>query len=200
MKVLLLDNYDSFTYNLADYLEQAGVQVEVHRNNEITVEQIVLANYDGWVISPGPDTPADSGMLLELLDAMPEEMPVLGICLGFQAIGMHFGARLDRGKLPVHGKVSTINFKSDLMYANIHSPALVCRYHSLELFDIPPVLNVNAYSEDGVVMSFVHELFPIWGVQYHPEAVLTSFGQQLMSNWVNYMSTRNVKKLELVHH
>ncbi len=192
MRILLLDNYDSFSYNLADYLYQAGAEVEVFRNDEISVDQILENNYDGWVISPGPDTPDDSGILMELLKARPAKLPVLGICLGFQALGVHFGARLERSPVPVHGKVSIIQVESDDMYASLLNRLEVCRYHSLHLKEIPEELKVNAYADQDIAMSFMHRTLPVWGVQYHPEAILTKGGMVLIRNWINYIASLSV--------
>lgn len=189
MKILLLDNYDSFTYNLADYLSRSGTEVEIVRNDAFSVETMDIRSFSGVVISPGPSTPEKAGMLMPFLKKFSDEIPILGVCLGFQAIGVHFGARLIRGKEPVHGKSSEISCIQHPMYAHIPLRHRVGRYHSLCLEAIPHSLTLTATTADGVPMAFAHKSLPIWAVQYHPEAVYTEFGLQFIRNWVNSLKT-----------
>lgn len=189
MKILLLDNYDSFTYNLADYLIRSGVEVEVIRNDQFSLETLELTPFSGVLISPGPSTPENAGLLMPFLEKFAERIPVLGVCLGFQALGIYYGARLIRGREPVHGKSSEITCIQHPMYANIPLRHRVGRYHSLCLENIPDCMVLTANTADGVPMAFAHKSLPIWGVQYHPEAVYTEFGLRFIQNWVNSLKS-----------
>jgi anthranilate synthase component 2 len=189
LKILLLDNYDSFTYNLADYLARSGARVEVIRNDMFSVDTLNLETFSGVVISPGPSTPEKAGALMPFLGKFSDRIPILGVCLGFQALGMHFGAHLVHGKEPVHGKSSEITCIEHPMYARIPHRHRVGRYHSLCLEDIPECLVLTASTNDGVPMAFAHRSLPIWAVQYHPEAVYTEFGLQFIRNWVNSLKS-----------
>lgn len=189
MKILLLDNYDSFTYNLADYLHRSGADVEVIRNDQFSLETLQITAYSGVLISPGPSTPENAGLLMPFLEKYTDRIPVLGVCLGFQALGIHFGARLIRGKEPVHGKSSEISCIQHPMYQGIPLRHRVGRYHSLCLDEIPGSLLLTASTTDQVPMAFAHRTLPIWGVQYHPEAVYTEFGLQFIRNWVNSLKS-----------
>jgi anthranilate synthase component 2 len=182
--LLLLDNYDSFTYNLKDYLEQLGAHVLVVRNDERTIAELNKLPIQGIVISPGPGKPEHSGVLMELISYYHTRIPMLGICLGHQAIGQFFGAKLDKAKEPVHGKTSKIIVSDHPMFHNMPTTFKVCRYHSLLLkTPLPEPLDVTAHTEDGTIMAMAHKTLPIWGVQYHPEAILTENGLQLLRNW-----------------
>ncbi len=183
--VLLFDNYDSFTFNLYDYLLQLGATVVVVRNDEMTLSEIKKLGISGLVISPGPGRPEQSGILMQVLDYFIGKVPILGICLGHQAIGLHFGATLNKAPLPMHGKVSIINTSNHTMWSGIKQEHKVCRYHSLALrLPLPKDLVVTATSNDGVVMALAHKVHPIWGLQYHPEAILTENGMYLLKNWL----------------
>lgn len=187
MKILLIDNYDSFTYNLADYISRCGVEVVILRNNVFNIEEIKLSDFDGVVLSPGPSIPENAGLLMPFIQRFATDIPILGVCLGFQALGIHFGARLVRGEVPVHGKSSEIVCLAHMMYQDIPSRHQVARYHSLCLTDLPNCLLITAQTREGIPMAFAHQSLPIWGVQYHPEAVLSEFGLHFIRNWVEML-------------
>lgn len=186
--ILLLDNYDSFTYMLNDYLLQLGLQTEVRRNDALLAEDLHRFPYEAVVISPGPNTPSESGCTMAVLQQWYQQKPFLGVCLGHQAIGEFFGAKLRKASYPMHGKTSTLKIEktSHPMFSNIKHPMEVMRYHSLVLEEVPPCLEVTSHSEDGHVMSIAHKEWPIWGVQFHPESILTTQGIELLKNWKEY--------------
>jgi anthranilate synthase component 2 len=189
MKILLIDNYDSFTYNLVHYLQELGAKVEVQRNDAISVFQVISGNYNGVVISPGPGDPSDAGISLDLLKTA-EDLPILGVCLGHQAIGEAFGGRVVRGEKPMHGKVSDIYHHGKSVFADIPSPFEATRYHSLvvERASIPEVLEVTAETQDGVIMGICHKKLPIHGVQFHPESIASNHGHKLLGNFLKLCS------------
>jgi anthranilate synthase/aminodeoxychorismate synthase-like glutamine amidotransferase len=185
MQLLVIDNYDSFTYNLYDYLSQSGAACTVLRNDEFSVEQLTsFRQYDGVVLSPGPKRPSDAGLLLPLVAHLHQQLPILGICLGMQAIGEYFGARLIRAELPMHGKVSKVNHLQQGLFENIEQPTAVMRYHSLILENLPPELEATAWTTTGEIMALKHRYYALEGVQFHPESVLTDRGLQMISNWL----------------
>ncbi|MEK0421534.1 MAG: glutamine amidotransferase of anthranilate synthase [Bacteroidota bacterium] len=189
MKVLLIDNYDSFTWNLVHYLILGGVEVTVRHNDDITAEEITNNDYSGLVISPGPCTPQDAGLLMPLLAEVVDKLPILGVCLGHQAIGMHFGCRLVHADEPVHGKASNINHDGAGIFSGLPNPMKVGRYHSLvldKIYEDSP-LQVSATCGNEI-MAFRHKYLPIEGVQFHPESVLTPEGQSLITNWTAGLS------------
>ena len=183
--ILLLDNYDSFTYNLCDYLQQCGAEVDVVRNDLLDVKT-VSSKYDAIVISPGPGEPLQAGCTMEVIEKYADQLPIFGVCLGMQAIGLHFGADLVRAHFPMHGKESTLNFNVDhQLFTSISSPFNVCRYHSLILQNLQNTpLNIIAETAAGEPMAIAHSTLPIWAVQFHPEAILTPQGLQLIKNWL----------------
>ena len=185
MKVLLLDNYDSFTWNLVHYLMLAGTEVTVKRNDEISPADFSAADYSGMVISPGPCTPEEAGLLMPVLSEVVVKLPILGVCLGHQALGMYFGCRLVRAEKPVHGKAHFINHDGEGVYKGLPNPLQVGRYHSLVLEsvaeDIPLITTAHC---GGEIMGIRHKTLPIQGVQFHPESILTPQGQTLVNNWV----------------
>ena len=183
--LLLLDNYDSFTFNLCDYIEQCGVEVEVVRNDAIDV-QAIGDRYSGIVFSPGPGTPDTAGKMMEVIAAYWHKLPMYGVCLGMQALAQHFGAQVVRANFPMHGKVSELDYQSNHpMFHYITSPFNVCRYHSLVVDNLQDTkLLVTATTAEGEVMGIAHESLPVWGVQFHPEAILTTQGLQLIKNWL----------------
>lgn len=185
MRLILLDNYDSFTYNLADYFRQEKAEITVIRNDKATVEQILSGNFDGLVISPGPGTPATSGILKPLLEQWPTDKPAWGICLGYQAMGEHFGARLVKAPVPMHGKVSLVDHNGKGVFSHLENPVQVCRYHSLILTDFPESLEITSQTGEGIPMSLKHRNYPWEGVQFHPEAILTVRGKQMVRNWLS---------------
>lgn len=184
MKLLLLDNYDSFTYNLYDYLCQLGTNCTVIRNDQTTIAQIKAQNFDAIVLSPGPKRPNDAGILMELIENFYIEKPILGICLGMQAIGEFFGAKLVHATVPMHGKTSWIQHGEAEIFKNIPNPTQVMRYHSLLLKDLPTCLKPTAWTDEKELMALQHETLPIWGMQFHPESILTTNGLEMLDNWV----------------
>lgn len=184
--LLLLDNYDSFTYNLKDYFEQLGERVMVVKNDEVKATDLFHYSFDQLVLSPGPKTPESAGNMMSIIHEFHQQLPILGICLGHQALGTYFGAELTKAIQPMHGKVSAIEHNGEGIYQNIDNPLKVCRYHSLILKKIEFTdLITTANSKEKECMSFQHSTLPITGMQYHPEAVLTESGLTLLQNWLN---------------
>jgi anthranilate synthase component 2 len=182
--ILVIDNYDSFTWNLVHYLMELGAEVEVVRNDAISVGQAMTSGAEAFLISPGPKTPKDAGISLDLVAACADAgRPLLGVCLGHQAIGEHFGGNVVRGGL-MHGKTSPVTHDSTGLFAGLPSPLLATRYHSLIVDNIPAELIVNARSDDGHVMGFHHATLPIHGVQFHPESIATEHGHAMLANFM----------------
>ncbi len=182
--ILVIDNYDSFTWNLVHYLMELGAQVEVVRNDAIGVGQAMSSGAEAFLISPGPCTPNEAGISLELVAACAEAgRPLLGVCLGHQAIGQHFGGKVVRGGL-IHGKTSPVTHDGSGLFAGLPSPFTATRYHSLIVEDIPADLIVNATSDDGHVMGFRHTRLPIHSVQFHPESIATEHGHAMLANFM----------------
>lgn len=182
--ILVIDNYDSFTWNLVHYLMELGVEVRVERNDSMTAADALTSNAQGFLISPGPCTPTEAGISLDLVAACAQaQRPLLGVCLGHQAIGQHFGGKVVRGGL-MHGKTSPIDHDGTGVFAGLPSPFTATRYHSLIVTDIPDVLAVNATASDGSVMGFRHRDLPIHGVQFHPESIATEHGHAMLSNFL----------------
>ena len=184
--ILLIDNYDSFVHNLARYFQRLGQETLVVRNDATTAHKVRSMAPAAIVISPGPCTPAEAGCSLELVRELHGEIPILGVCLGHQAIAAALGGRIVRASEPMHGRTSLVEHESAGLFAGLPSPLNVCRYHSLivEEPSLPDTLKVTARSEDGVIMGLEHASAPIFGVQFHPEAVLTDFGYQMLANFV----------------
>jgi anthranilate synthase/aminodeoxychorismate synthase-like glutamine amidotransferase len=184
--ILLLDNYDSFTYNLAQYLGELGCTLEVHRNDRISVEQIVRRKPERIVISPGPCTPQEAGISVELIQELAEEFPILGVCLGHQAIGAAFGGKIIRAPKLFHGKASEIKHDGKGIFRSVENPLTATRYHSLivERKSLPRELVVTAETKDGVIMGLRHRKYKVEGVQFHPESVLTETGKQILKNFL----------------
>lgn len=185
--ILLLDNFDSFTYNLADYVAQCGVEYQVLRNN-LSIEQIKKRDFQAVILSPGPQIPRKAGNLMRVVDHYVTQLPVLGICLGHQALGEHFGATLTRASKPMHGKISAITCADDELFGEVPKQIEVVRYHSLILKNLPPSLKVIAQTDsaDQEIMAFRHKELPVHGIQFHPEAALTEYGLQIIYNWLNF--------------
>ncbi|GAB3959255.1 aminodeoxychorismate/anthranilate synthase component II [Spirosoma harenae] len=187
MNLLVVDNFDSFTYMLVDYLQQAGATCRVVRNNE-SWDRLTEEPVDAVVLSPGPGIPQNAGKLREIIRYYHNRVPMLGVCLGHQAIGEFFGARLSPARQPMHGKVSTIRTRSDdVLWQGLPSHFGVTRYHSLVLTDLPEMLVATAVTEQNELMAFRHQSLPVWGVQFHPEAALTQYGMQLIKNWIDFV-------------
>ncbi len=185
--ILVIDNYDSFTYNLVQYLGELGTQPFVRRNNEITLDEIASLKPERIVISPGPGRPEQAGITLDCIKRFGPTVPVLGVCLGHQAIGMAFGGLVVRANAPMHGKTSAIKHNGQGVFAGIASPLTVARYHSLVVQQdgLPKELEVTAQTEDdGTIMALRHRQFPIYGVQFHPESIMTREGQHLLRNFL----------------
>jgi anthranilate synthase/aminodeoxychorismate synthase-like glutamine amidotransferase len=185
--ILLLDNYDSFTYNLAQYLGELGCQVEVHRNDRISVEQIAQRKPERIVISPGPCTPQEAGICVELVQKLAGKIPILGVCLGHQAIGAAFGGKIIRAPKLFHGKTSQIRHDGSGVFRGLPNPFTATRYHSLivERKSLPAALQVTAETDDDIIMGMQHREYPLMGVQFHPESVLTDSGKQLLKNFLS---------------
>jgi anthranilate synthase/aminodeoxychorismate synthase-like glutamine amidotransferase len=186
-RVLVIDNYDSFTYNLVQYLGELGACVEVRRNDQVTVGEITAAPPDAIVLSPGPGRPEDAGVTLDVIRALGAKVPMLGVCLGHQAIGLAFGARIIRAPRPMHGKTSVIEHDGAGLFAGVSPNFAAARYHSLIVADegMPSALGVCARSgDDRVVMGLRHREWPVCGVQFHPESVLTGPGHQILRNFL----------------
>ena len=184
--LLLLDNYDSFTYNVYQLLTKLGAEVEVVRNDAMTVDEIRAKKYKGIVISPGPGLPKDAGITEEVIRTLGTDTPILGICLGHQAIGEVFGGRVVRAHEIVHGKASPIRHHGTGLYRGIHAGTQVARYHSLiiERESLPDVLEITSDLDDGTIMGVRHKTLPIEGIQFHPESILTRDGRTMMENYL----------------
>jgi len=183
MKVLVVDNYDSFTYNLVHLLGSLGVEVKVLRNDHPALLED-LSPYDALVISPGPSRPENAGLTLEVIRRNYRRLPILGVCLGHQALGYAFGGKVERAKRVLHGKTSPIHHTGEGVFRGIPSPFTACRYHSLILGDLPEVFLITARDDWGEVMGIEHKGYPLFGVQFHPEAYLTQWGRELLGNFL----------------
>jgi para-aminobenzoate synthetase component 2 len=184
-KILVVDNYDSFVFNLVQYLQQLGAEVVVKRNDEVNAESI--NGFDGVLLSPGPGTPEDAGACIEIVNAaIGKQKPLLGVCLGHQAIGAALGGKVSRAPELLHGKTSQVQHKNEGVFKDLKSPFRATRYHSLaiETPSVPAELLVTATTESGVIMGVKHKSAPIEGVQFHPESVLTEGGHRLLANWL----------------
>lgn len=185
--VLVIDNYDSFTYNLVQYLAELGAQPEVHRNDQITVDQCAALGPEAIVVSPGPGRPEDAGICVSLIRTLGPRVPLLGVCLGHQAIGLAFGAAVDLAPHLMHGKTSPVRHFGGPLYAGVPNPFVATRYHSLCVprAGLPDELEITAEStDDGVIMGLRHKRHPIEGVQFHPESILTAPGKHLLANFL----------------
>jgi anthranilate synthase/aminodeoxychorismate synthase-like glutamine amidotransferase len=185
--ILLLDNYDSFTYNLAQYLGELGCEVEVHRNDKISVEDIARKKPERIVISPGPCTPQEAGISVELIEELAGKFPILGVCLGHQAIAAAFGGKIKRAPTLFHGKTSEIHHDGKGVFRKLADPFTATRYHSLivERKSLPRELTITAETDDGIIMGLRHKRHKIEGVQFHPESVLTESGKELLKNFLS---------------
>ena len=185
-RLLMVDNYDSFTFNLVQYFGELGAQVEVHRNDEITLEGIAERRPDLLVISPGPCSPAEAGISVAAIQAFAGHLPILGVCLGHQSIGAAFGGKIVRAQQLMHGKTSVMHTTREGLFADLPESFTVNRYHSLaiERASCPAVLNVTAWTDDGEIMGVRHAELPIQGVQFHPESILTEHGHAMLKNFL----------------
>jgi len=190
---LVIDNYDSFTYNLVHFLGELGAETEVWRNDAIAVDQVMEKRPRGIVISPGPCDPDRAGICLELVARAAGQIPLLGVCLGHQAVGQAFGGRVVRAPLPMHGKVSAIHHQGSGVFAGLDNPFQATRYHSLVVArdGLPDCLRVTAETEDGLIMGLSHREYPVHGVQFHPESIASQFGHRLLDGFLRLCNGRD---------
>ena len=186
MRILLIDNYDSFVYNLAQYLGELGCKLTVYRNDQISIEEVENFKPEAIVISPGPGRPEDAGICVELIRCYAGKVPIFGVCLGHQAIGYAFGGEIVKAKRLMHGKVSLIHHKGRSVFSGIPSPFPATRYHSLAIRgeSLPSCLELLAWTDDGEVMAVKHREFYIVGVQFHPESIATQYGKEILRNFL----------------
>ena len=186
-KILVIDNYDSFTWNLVHYLEELGAETRVVRNDELTVEEALASDADGVLLSPGPCSPNEAGICVALIEQAPDDLPILGVCLGHQSIGQAFGGEVVTAREIRHGKLSEIRQTGGDLFDGLPETYQVVRYHSLAVKpeDLPSVLVADAFTEDGEVMALHHRTRPVYGVQFHPESILTEHGHALLKNWLD---------------
>jgi anthranilate synthase/aminodeoxychorismate synthase-like glutamine amidotransferase len=184
--ILLIDNYDSFTFNLVHFLGDLGAACDVVRNNKLTVEEALGRQPEAIVLSPGPCTPNEAGICLDLIRAAAAKLPILGVCLGHQAIGQAFGGRVIRAPAPMHGKVSEIHHQNSDVFAGLPDPFIATRYHSLivERETLPEALIPTAFTSDGIIMGLRHRELPVYGVQFHPESIATHHGHDILANFL----------------
>jgi anthranilate synthase component 2 len=184
--LLMIDNYDSFTYNLVQYFAELGADVVVHRNDEISVEQVAEINPDQLVISPGPCTPTEAGISVAAIQRFAGKIPILGVCLGHQSIGQAFGGKIIHAKQLMHGKTSQIHHHGNSVFTGLPSPFTATRYHSLviERETMPDCLEITAWTDDGEIMGVRHKTLPVHGVQFHPESILTEHGHAMLKNFL----------------
>ncbi|WP_309089458.1 aminodeoxychorismate/anthranilate synthase component II [Phenylobacterium sp.] len=192
--ILVIDNYDSFTYNLVHYLNELGAETHVVRNDALSVDEALGLKPEAVLLSPGPCTPNEAGVCLSLLTAAPADLPIFGVCLGHQSIGQAFGGEVVRAKALMHGKTSLIHHNGKGVFAGLKNPFTATRYHSLsvEKSVLPPDLEVTAWTEDGEIMGVQHKSRPIFGVQFHPESIATECGHELLGN---FLDIAGVKRL-----
>jgi len=191
--LLLIDNYDSFTYNLVHYLGELGAATEVYRNDALSVDQALALGPDAIVLSPGPCDPDRAGICVDLVRRAKDSIPILGVCLGHQAIGQAFGGRIIRAPQPMHGKPSQIRHNGKGIFRGLENPFSAIRYHSLvvEASSLPGELEITAETDDGVIMGLSHRELPVHGVQFHPESIDTKFGHDLLRNFLDLMRERS---------
>ena len=192
--IVLIDNYDSFTFNLVHYLGSLGAEVAVHRNDKIASADVMAADPDSIVLSPGPCTPDDAGICLDLIAKAAPKIPIFGVCLGHQAIGQVFGGKVVRAPVPVHGKLSVISHRGEGVFRGINGPFRATRYHSLvvDRATLPDDLAITAQTEDRLVMGLMHRSLPVHGVQFHPESIASEHGHLILKNFLDLESEWNV--------
>ncbi|HKP79719.1 MAG TPA: aminodeoxychorismate/anthranilate synthase component II [Phenylobacterium sp.] len=195
--ILVIDNYDSFTYNLVHYLNELGAETVVHRNDAISVDEALGLRPEAVLLSPGPRTPNEAGICLALIGQAPEALPILGVCLGHQAIGQAFGGEVIRARALMHGKTSLIHHTDSGVFSGLKNPFRATRYHSLavEKDDLPQVLEVTARTEDGEIMGVRHRTRPIHGVQFHPESIATECGHELLANFLDLAGAKRLAQV-----
>jgi anthranilate synthase component 2 len=192
--ILVIDNYDSFTYNLVHYLNELGAETRVHRNDDLSVEAALGLRPDAVLLSPGPCSPDEAGICLELLRRAPDDLPILGVCLGHQSIGQAFGGRVVRAKALMHGKTSAIRHGGKGVFGDLPNPFTATRYHSLAVDSgsLPEALEITAWTDDGEIMGLQHRTRPIHGVQFHPESIATEGGHKLLGNFLELAARARV--------
>lgn len=186
MQYLLIDNYDSFTYNLWHFLGELGADVIVHRNDKISVDDVLAMNPTGIILSPGPCDPDRAGICMPLIEAAAGKIPIFGVCLGLQSIGQAYGGKILRAPLPMHGKVSTISHTGHKMFTDVPSPFTATRYHSLlvERNTLPDELEITAETDDGLIMGLAHRTHAVTSVQFHPESIASQYGHRILRNFL----------------
>jgi anthranilate synthase component 2 len=196
MRVLVIDNYDSFTYNLVHFLGELGAKLVVRRNDKITVDEVIRMDPDAIVISPGPCTPNEAGICLDLIDRVGPEIPIFGVCLGYQAMGQAYGGTVNRAPTLMHGKVSEISHTGRGVFRGINGNFHATRYHSLQVDPqtMPDVLEVTATADDGVVMGAMHKTHPVHGVQFHPESIASEHGHLILKNFLDIAEAWNKRR------
>ncbi len=196
--IFMLDNYDSFTYNLVQYMGELGAEMEVARNDKTTVEEVMASQPDGIVVSPGPCTPNEAGISNDLIAQAAGKIPLLGVCLGHQCIGQVFGGNVIRAETLMHGKTSMIHHQDSGIFAGLENPFVATRYHSLIIDpeSMPSVLDVTARADDGTIMSVRHRQHAIYGVQFHPESILTTEGKRLLQNFLNIVEQNRTQETQ----
>ena len=194
--IVLIDNYDSFTFNLVHYLGGLGADVAVHRNDKIAIGDVLAAEPEAIVLSPGPCTPNEAGICLDLIGQASPKIPILGVCLGHQAIGQAFGGEVVRAPVPVHGKLSEMRHQGESVFRGINGPFKATRYHSLvvERGSLPKTLSVTAETDDGLVMGLSHKTLPVHGVQFHPESIASEHGHLILRNFLELARDWNAKQ------
>jgi anthranilate synthase component 2 len=196
MRVLVIDNYDSFTYNLVHFLGELGAKLVVRRNDKITVDEVIRMDPDAIVISPGPCTPNEAGICLDLIDRVGPEIPIFGVCLGYQAMGQAYGGTVNRAPTLMHGKVSEISHTGRGVFRGINGNFHATRYHSLQVdpTTMPATLEVTATADDGVVMGAMHKTHPVHGVQFHPESIASEHGHLILKNFLDIAEAWNKRR------
>lgn len=191
-RIVVIDNYDSFVYNLVQYIGELGAEPEVYRNDAIDVTGLASRRPDGLLISPGPGRPEDAGVSLDAINSLAGEVPILGVCLGYQCIGQHYGGTVGHAPALMHGKTSDVSHDGQGVFAGLDDPLVATRYHSLivEADTITAPLEATAWASDGTVMGLRHARLPVEGVQFHPESVLTASGHRMMANWLEICGRR----------
>jgi anthranilate synthase component II len=199
--IVLVDNYDSFTFNLVHYLGGLGADVAVHRNDKIAVGVVMAAEPEAIVLSPGPCTPNEAGICLDLIERASPQIPILGVCLGHQAIGQAFGGEVVRAPVPVHGKLSEMHHQGDGVFRGINGPFKATRYHSLvvERGSLPETLSVTAETDDGLIMGISHKTLPVHGVQFHPESIASEHGHLMLKNFLELAAQWNASRGRKIH-
>ncbi len=199
--IALIDNYDSFTFNLVHYLGGLGADVAVHRNDKIAIGDVLAAEPEAIVLSPGPCTPNEAGICLDLIGQASPQIPILGVCLGHQAIGQAFGGEVVRAPVPVHGKLSEMRHQGESVFRGINGPFKATRYHSLvvERGSLPNTLSVTAETDDGLIMGLSHKTRPVHGVQFHPESIASEHGHLMLKNFLELAAEWNVSRGRKVH-